>query len=171
MALSLPLLRGADEVVSEVLVLGGGLAGGAAALQLAHSGVPVRLLEREDGPHHKICGEFLSVEAQHDLAQIGFDPARLGAMPIDRLRLIRGGGQIEAALPFTALGISRMRLDEALLEAAGQAGARIERGVKVSRIADGGAHSSAGFCPARHIFVATGKHDVRGMPRDRKSVV
>lgn len=152
-------------MVSEVLVLGGGLAGGAAALQIAHGGVAVRLLEREGGPHHKVCGEFLSVEAQRDLAQIGFDVARLGAVPIDRVRLIRGGRRVETKLPFTALGISRMRLDEALLEAAAQAGARVERGVKVTRIDDGEVHSSAGSCRAAHLLLATGKHDVRGGAR------
>lgn len=152
-------------MVSEVLVIGGGIAGGAAALQLARGGVPVRLLERETGPHHKICGEFLSVEAQRDLGRIGFDVARLGAVPIDRLRLIRGSRRVETKLPFTALGISRMRLDEALLEAAGQAGARVERGVKVTRIGDGEVHSSAGSCRAAQLLLATGKHDVRGAPR------
>lgn len=152
-------------MVREALVLGGGMAGGSAALDLARRGVPVRLLERETGPHHKVCGEFLSVEAQRDLARIGFDVARLGAVPIGTLRVARGGRRIEAALPFVALGISRMRLDEELLKAAEQAGARIERGVKVSRIADGEVHSSAGSCRAAHLLLATGKHDVRGAAR------
>lgn len=165
MALSIPLLRGADEVMSKVLVIGGGIAGGAAALQLAQNGVPVRVLERETGPHHKVCGEFLSVEAQRDLARIGFDTVRLGAVPIDRVRLISGRTRIDAALPFTALGISRMRLDEALLEKAGRAGARIEHGVKVTHIGDGAVESSAGSFRAAHLLLATGKHDVRGTRR------
>src|SRR3546814_6034100 len=77
-AVSVPLLRRAGEVVSEVLVLGGGLAGASAALELAQARIPVRLLERETGPRHKVCGEFLSVEAQRDLQRLGLDPAALG---------------------------------------------------------------------------------------------
>lgn len=152
-------------MVKEALVLGGGMAGGSAALELARSGIPVRLLEREAGPHHKVCGEFLSVEAQRDLARIGFDVARLGAVSVDTLCVARGARRIEIPLPFVALGISRLRLDEALLETAEQAGARIERGVKVSRIVDGEVHSNAGSCRAAHLLLATGKHDVRGAPR------
>ena len=47
----------------EILVAGGGLAGGAAALALAQAGREVLLLEREAAAKDKVCGEFLSVEA------------------------------------------------------------------------------------------------------------
>ena len=165
MVVSVPLLRRAGEVVSVVLVLGGGLAGASAALELAQARIPVRLLERETGPRHKVCGEFLSVEAQRDLQRLGLDPAALGAVPIDRVRLIAGERQVEAALPFVAQGLSRKRLDEALLQCAERQGARIERGVKVTGIEDGRVSTSAGPCRSRAILLATGKHDVRGTAR------
>lgn len=165
MEVPVPLLRGADEVVNEVLVVGGGLAGAAAALELARTRVPVRLLERDAGPQHKICGEFLSIEAQRDLQRLGLDPAAMGAVPIDRVRLIAGGRQVEAALPFVARGMSRKRLDETLLEHAGREGAQIERGVKVTGIEEGLVRSNAGLCHAGTILLATGKHDVRGLGR------
>ena len=76
--------------MNETLVLGGGLAGAGAASLLAAAGRPVRLLEREPGPHHKVCGEFLSVEAQRDLERIGLDIARLGPVPIGGVRLVSG---------------------------------------------------------------------------------
>lgn len=152
-------------MVSEVLVLGGGLAGASAALELARAGVRVRLLERETGPHDKVCGEFLSIEAQHDLRRLGLDLGRLGAIPVDRVRLISGERQVEAALPFQALGVSRRLLDEALLEAAGDQGAQIERGVKVTGIAGPEVSTSAGPWEADRILLATGKHDVRGAGR------
>lgn len=150
-------------MVREVLILGGGLAGASAALRLARAGIPVHLLERESGPHHNICGEFLSIEAQQDLARIGVCPVRLGAVPIDRVRVIRGRQRIEAALPFVAQGISRKRLDEALLEAAHRAGAEVQRGVRVIGLLDGEVQTSAGSLRARNLFVATGKHYVRGI--------
>ena len=45
-----------------VLVIGGGLAGAAAAVHLAGAGRDVCLLERTTGPHDKVCGEFLSFD-------------------------------------------------------------------------------------------------------------
>ena len=152
-------------MVNEVLVLGGGLAGGSAAARLAQANVPVHLLERETGPHDKICGEFLSIEAQADLREIGLDPARFGAVPIDRVRLVRGERMIEAALPFLALGISRKVLDEALLETAIAAGARVQRGVRVTGIGEGEAITDAGPHPAQTILLATGKLEIRGANR------
>ena len=165
MVVSVPLLRRAGEVVSEVLILGGGLAGASAALELAQARVPVRLLERETGPRHKICGEFLSIEAQRDLQRLGLDPAALGAVSVDRVRLIAGERRVEAPLPFVAQGLSRKRLDETLLERAQRQGAQIERGVKVTGIEDGQVGTSAGPCRGRAILLATGKHDVRGLGR------
>jgi flavin-dependent dehydrogenase len=152
-------------VVNEILILGGGLAGGAAATLLAQAGMPVRLLERDTEARDKMCGEFFSIEAQRDLAAIGLDSARLGAVSIDRVRLASGDKTIEALLPFVAQGLSRKILDEALLEAAAAAGARIERGVRATAIENGSVTTSAGPCRTDHILLATGKHDVRGAKR------
>jgi flavin-dependent dehydrogenase len=152
-------------VVSEVAIIGGGLAGAAAAMVLARSGTAVRLLEREAGAHDKICGEFLSIEAQRDCARLGLDTARLGAVAIDRVRLTAGRRDIEARLPFVAQGISRRVLDEALLEMAAAAGARIERGVRVNAVDGHEIATSAGPCRAARILLATGKHEVRGARR------
>lgn len=153
-------------MVSEVLVLGAGLAGSAAALELARSGVPVRVLERAETSHHKVCGEFVSIEVQTDLAHLGIDLAALGAVPIDRIRVVAGGRRHEAALPFRAVGISRALLDEALLQSAQQAGAVVERGVKITGVEGCDIATSHGPRRAGHILLATGKHDVRGLPRE-----
>lgn len=152
-------------MVSDVLILGGGLAGASAALELAQARIPVRLIERESGPHHKVCGEFLSIEAQRDLRRLGLDPLRLGAVAIDRVRLVRGNRRAEATLPFVAQGVSRMDLDEALLEAAQREGAQVERGIRVNRLEGTEAGTSAGPCRAETVLLATGKHDLRGVKR------
>ena len=152
-------------MVSEVLVIGGGLAGGAAALRLAHAGLRVRVLERETGPHDKVCGEFLSIEAQRDLLALGINPAWLGGVTIDRVRLVARGREFEARLPFEAMGLSRRVLDEVLLEAAADAGAAIERGVRVSGIDQGVVRTSAGPRVGQSVLLATGKHDLRGLSR------
>jgi flavin-dependent dehydrogenase len=155
-------------MVADTLIVGGGLAGGAAALLLARGGVPVTLFERETGAHDKVCGEFLSVEAQQILGRLGFDPMALGAVAIDRVRLVSGGREAEARLPFRALGLSRRVLDAALLDRAAAAGAQIERGVRVNAIEGGQVRTAAGDHTGSRILVATGKHGLRGSgtPRD-----
>lgn len=146
-------------------VLGGGPAGASAALLLARAGRDVHLFERQAGPHHKICGEFLSVEAQRDLRAMAFEPLRLGAVAIDRVRIVSGSATVEARLPFTGLGVSRLVMDEALLEAAQAAGAHLRRGEKVLSIDDCAVHTTKGRFEAETLLLATGKHDLRGARR------
>jgi flavin-dependent dehydrogenase len=152
-------------VVGDTIIAGGGLAGGAAAALLAQGGLRPLLLERTAGEHDKVCGEFLSTEAQAHLAALGLDATRLGGSPIDRVRLVSGHRVAEARLPFTALGLTRRRLDAALLDHAAAAGAKVERGVTVRQI-DGTALATSGgdLLPAT-LLLATGKHDVRGSKR------
>ena len=90
----------------DILVAGGGLAGAAAALGLVRTGLAVTLIERENKPVHKICGEFISFEAQDYLSRLGLDVAALGGAAISRLRLIRGAETISTELPFAAIGLS-----------------------------------------------------------------
>ena len=53
------------------VVIGGGLAGSAFAIELARQGRPVVVFEKTTGQHHKVCGEFLSAEAQNLLVRLG----------------------------------------------------------------------------------------------------
>ena len=153
--------------MSDILVVGGGLAGGAAAAILAQAGRRPLVLEREREPRDKICGEFLSTEAQAHLAAVGLDLARLGGVPIGGVRLIAGRRCAQANLPFTALGLTRRRLDEALLTHAAQLGAKVERGVSVRTLTPGGGlETSGGPLTAPRVLLASGKHDIRGARRD-----
>ena len=152
--------------MKSIVVIGGGLSGSAAAIQLARAGREVTVLEREAGPHEKVCGEFLSVEACHDLDRLGLSPATLGAAPIDRVRLHHGTRSIEARLPFLAQGLSRKVLDEALQQLASGAGAQVMRAVRVSGIASGTVLSNRGDFAAEEILLASGKHDLRGEARE-----
>ncbi|HQT73874.1 MAG TPA: FAD-dependent monooxygenase [Acidiphilium sp.] len=153
-----------------VLVAGGGLAGGAAACALAGAGVAVTLVERASAPVHKICGEFLSIEAQEMLASLGIDAAALGGHPIGRVRLLRRGREVTARLPFTALGLTRRTLDAALLTHAEARGARVLRGVAVRRLDAAPGRLGLDLGDGRRLesdtlLLATGKHDLRGAGR------
>ena len=155
----------------EAVVIGGGLAGGAAAALLAAQGRRVTLIERQPGPHDKVCGEFLSVEAQALLAKLGLDLDTLGGAQIDRLRLIMGTRTVEAALPFTALGLTRRRLDEALLMRAVGLGAEVQRGIVVRSVARGVVETAAGSIRSDTLLLASGKHEVRGLRRETEGAV
>ena len=153
-----------------VLVIGGGLAGAAAAILLARAGRDVTLLEKSREPHHKVCGEFLSGEALCYLRQLGLEPEALGSLPIHRLRCVRGHLLSEQTLPFPAMSLTRYALDEALLCKAEQAGARVLRGVAAEGLEDRVdawrvRTASAGEFIAANVFLAQGKHDLRGHAR------
>ena len=152
--------------MSTTVIVGGGLAGGYAAALLARSGARPIVLERTTGPSDKVCGEFLSAEAQGYLRAAGLALDELGAPVIDRVRVANGKRVAEARLPFTALGLSRRRLDEALLRHAETLGAEVRRGVSVKRLDADGLETSDGALAADRIILASGKHDVRGAGRE-----
>ncbi|MGA2889413.1 MAG: FAD-dependent oxidoreductase [Terracidiphilus sp.] len=152
------------------LVIGGGLAGSMVAIRLAAAGRRVTLFERERAAHHKVCGEFLSPEAVEYVRQAGVEPLDLGAATIRFLRLSSKRRVVEAALPFTALSLSRYALDESLLSRAAESGCNVERGVFVEKLAMHGQMAIAQLrggesLSARTVFLASGKHDLRGWER------
>lgn len=145
---------------------GGGPAGAAVALLLARAGRQVCVFEREPASGHKVCGEFIGGDALALLAELGIDVAALGGAAITRLRLLRAGRRVEAALPFPALGLSRRKLDAALLRAAGAAGAQVVRGHAARRLRPGVLElDRLPPVAAPALFLATGKHDLRGAAR------
>ncbi|WP_114945591.1 NAD(P)/FAD-dependent oxidoreductase [Microvirga calopogonii] len=154
----------------EVVVIGGGLAGASAACMLADAGRSVLVIERDAAARDKVCGEFLSIEAQTYLVHLGVDLDALGASRISRLRLVRDRKLIEVGLPFVGRGLSRRVLDEALLQQAEGRGARIIRGQAARSISADRTQIAIdmgqdGSMAADSVFLATGKHDVRGVKR------
>jgi len=156
--------------MSPVVIAGGGLAGAAAAALLSRAGVKVTVIEREPGPTEKICGEFLSLEAQSYITALGLDLAPLGGHPISRLTLVRQHQSVESPLPFTGLGISRRVLDEALLNHATKSGAAVLRSHRINSVTtDDGITldvDAIGRIRAETLFLATGKHELRGLRRN-----
>lgn len=157
----------------EVFVIGGGVAGCAAAIALRRNGRSVTLIEREPTPRHKVCGEFLSGEALEDLRTLGIDVTALGAVPVAHVRLAAARRAAEAPLPFPAASLTRKTLDTALIADAIAAGVRVERGRSVqslSRAVNGmwqATLDDGAVCAAPTAFLATGKHDLRGHARPK----
>jgi menaquinone-9 beta-reductase len=134
------------------------------------------VVERSSGPHDKVCGDFLTSEAVAGLASLGVYPDQLGAAAIREVRIVLGERIATTRLPFPAVGLSRRALDDALLARAADCGAEVRRGVTVRNLATAGsgfrAATSGGSLIAEAVFVATGKHDLRGVarPRSRRTV-
>lgn len=121
-------------IETDVLVVGGGPAGSAAAITAARAGLDVTLVDKATFPREKCCGDGLTTLALRLLARLGLDPAavpnwfdvhdvvlRSPAGHVTALELPRGRGAFAAVTP-------RVELDGALLDLAGAAGAKVHDG-------------------------------------------
>lgn len=116
-----------------IRIAGAGPAGSAAAIEALRYGAAVRIFERSRAPRHKVCGEFLAAETCRVLDELGawdglqsFKPAR-----IVRCALHFGLRVKEWKLAEPAFGLSRLRLDQLLLDRAAVLGANVVRGERV----------------------------------------
>src|SRR5690606_13378374 len=88
----------------DVLIVGGGPAGSAAAIGLATAGHRVAVVERDQRRRPRACGELLTPRAARAVAALGPDPATLG-YPIESVRLSRvdpDGRRHSATTPWPA---------------------------------------------------------------------
>lgn len=161
--------------VRDAIVIGGGPAGCAFAIELARKGLDVLLIEKTGGPHHKVCGEFLSGDSLSLLQNLDIDVFATGAVRTNDLKILKGNRAAKARLPFPAAALSRYRLDEALLTKATASGVRVIRGElarAISQAADGlEVRTADARYLSRFVAVATGKHAMPGIKRPTSRIV
>ncbi|GAB3254933.1 hypothetical protein GCM10027347_15660 [Larkinella harenae] len=113
---------------ADVLIIGGGLAGLTAGINLAQSGLHVILIEKQPYPQHKVCGEYVSNEVVPYLQQLGVVFDEVKPSRIHRFLLSTVSGKtLESALPLGGFGLSRYSFDSILYRKALDAGVRIEQ--------------------------------------------
>ncbi|WP_026754503.1 NAD(P)/FAD-dependent oxidoreductase [Sediminibacter sp. Hel_I_10] len=104
---------------SEILIIGGGLAGLCSAIHLSKAGFAVVVIEKNSYPKHKVCGEYVSNEVLPYLEYLGIDVFAEGAKRISKMELTTSNNKkISQQLPLGGFGISRFRLDALLAEKA-----------------------------------------------------
>lgn len=108
---------------NEVVIIGGGLAGLTAAIDLAQRRKQVLVIEKNTYPHHKVCGEYVSNEVRPYLKKLGLDIGKLTSVDISTLQLgTYTGKTAQVALPLGGFGVSRYTLDDKLYQLAQQNG-------------------------------------------------
>ena len=109
-----------------VIIVGGGLAGLTAAIHLVKNGISVTLFEKDEFPHHKVCGEYVSREILPYFEQLNLDLKHLKPVEISRLLFstVRGNS-VEVDLPLGGLGLSRYCFDNYLFQEAVKLGVEI----------------------------------------------
>ncbi len=125
----------------DILIIGGGPAGSAAAITAARAGLKVALFEK--GPHgrDKVCGDGLTPRAIAALDDLRIDHS--AAHRIDGLRMIAGKKQRELAWPTTARFPNhgavwpRQKFDNHLLDVAIASGAEVRFGSEALPEIDG----------------------------------
>ncbi len=111
--------------MSDVVIIGGGLAGLFNAILLNRAGLDVTLIERKTYPFNRVCGEYISNEVIPFLEALDIDVQELGASSINRLEVTAvSGTKLKQQLDLGGFGISRYRFDNFLYEKAKAAGVK-----------------------------------------------
>ena len=151
----------------DVLVVGAGPAGCAAATLLARRCREVVLADRATFPRDKCCGDGLSTLALRELETLGLEPAAVASWTAVQDVALHGpsGRRVDLQLPIgqgTYSAVSRRRdLDAALVDLAARAGAELWQGA-TARAAEQFSErvvvdfAERGSLAARHVVAADG---------------
>lgn len=114
------------DVSKGITIVGGGLAGLTAAIHLSKIGLKVILIEKNEYPKHKVCGEYVSNEVLPYLNWLSINISELNPTQISKLDFSTADGKmIQCTLPLGGFGVSRYALDNFLYNKAIENGCEI----------------------------------------------
>lgn len=167
---------------AEVLVVGAGPAGSAAATWAARAGRGVVLADAATFPRDKTCGDGLTPRAIAELEHLGLGDWLSGG-PVNRgLRLTGFGQRLQlpwpgGSLPSTGSAVPRVELDDRIRRVAVDAGATMMQGAKAVDVQrDGGRVRAVTFATSdgprtvrcEHLIVADGVRSTLGKQLGRQ---
>jgi menaquinone-9 beta-reductase len=151
------------SAAADVVVVGGGPAGLATALEARLAGFRVTVLERSRPVLDKACGEGLMPDAAAHLRRLGVELPPGASFPFCGIRYVDGGVAVEGTFPGAGgLGVRRLALHQALVRRAEEAGVDLRWGVAARGLAPGtggswtGVETDEGLIAARWIVGADG---------------
>ena len=136
-------LRAVPSVDCDVIVVGAGPAGAAAAAHMCRLGLSVVLLDQKRFPRDKVCGDLVGPVALAELAGLGLDRrldyaatnvVRRAAVAVRGTMLHTSPLPRVAGLPAFGRVIPRLELDGWIVDAARAAGVSIREGWRASSI-------------------------------------
>ncbi|WP_409416646.1 NAD(P)/FAD-dependent oxidoreductase [Flavobacterium sp. PS2] len=111
---------------ADVVIIGGGLAGLTCGIHLSKMKLQVILIEKNEFPKHKVCGEYVSNEIKTYLDWLDLKIQDLNPTTITELEFSAPNGKlIHCTLPLGGFGISRYALDYHLYQKAIENGCEI----------------------------------------------
>jgi flavin-dependent dehydrogenase len=121
--------------MSDVLIVGGGLAGLFNAILLNRAGLKVTLIEKKTYPMHRVCGEYISNEVIPFLSKLDIDLDQLNVSRINRVEVTAASGtKFSQKLDLGGFGLSRYTFDNFLYHKAMIEGVSFMIGTRVEDI-------------------------------------
>ena len=110
----------------DIIIVGGGLAGLTSAIHISKFKKRVLLIEKNEYPKHKVCGEYISNEVLPYLNSLDINPINEGAKQITKVHIsTTKSNLIKGELPLGGFGMSRYFLDDLLVKKAHLNGVKI----------------------------------------------
>ncbi|MFM8266440.1 MAG: NAD(P)/FAD-dependent oxidoreductase [Ilumatobacteraceae bacterium] len=158
-----------ERRTADLLVIGAGPAGTAAAIVAARCGRSVVVIDKATFPRDKCCGDGLTTLALRELVPLGLRPTMVPSWQNVEAAWLRSPSGREVCLPMPSGGVfaattPRAELDAALVDLAREAGADVREAVSVRTIEEGDDRLCVGVdtaegpdtIQARHVIAADG---------------
>lgn len=143
----------------DLVIVGGGPAGLAAAIEAQMAGLNVVVLDRSRPPIDRACGEGIMPDGIARLHSLGVEPPPKGSSPFRGIRYIDGDTVAEGLFPSSAgYGIRRTHLHQALVDRAEVVGVELHWDTEVTGLHADHVQTSKGPVCGRFLIGSDGRH-------------